>query len=155
MLSFLVDDEAVSFLEEIDVDALERQIARMLGAAALSESLPELSFDLRITTDEEIRNLNRDYRKKDKATDVLAFSQREGIGGELSPEILGDVVISVETAEAQAKEGLSKEVLFLAAHGLCHLLGYDHGDDEEEREMNERMQALLSVAAGRGPIVSA
>lgn len=160
---------------------LRRQVARMLTAAARSEAkqaaeqaqkkakkkpgkaaqieVPNLEVSLRLTDDPTIRELNRDFRHKDKATDVLAFAQREGPWAGVGPQLLGDIVISLPTARRQAKrktaEGVFTEVRFLASHGLCHLLGYDHNDDEEERVMNARMAALLEQAGGRGPILAA
>ena len=161
---------------------LRRQVARMLTAAARSEAklaaeqaakanarakkkpgkrappigVPDLEASLRITDDPTIRELNREFRHKDKATDVLAFAQREGPWAGVGPQLLGDIVISLPTARRQAKrktaDGVFTEVRFLASHGLCHLLGYDHNDDEEERVMNARMAALLEQAGGRGPI---
>lgn len=157
MLSISVDD---SVAEELVGDELlprlQAQLTRMLEAAWLSEKTErELEADLRLTDDALIQELNRDYRGKDKPTDVLAFAQREGEGGELCPEILGDIVISVHTAKAQAKGSLLDELLFLAAHGLCHLLGYDHQDDEEELAMNARMKRLMDESAGSGPVKAA
>jgi probable rRNA maturation factor len=142
---------------------LRRQLAlelrRMVRAAALQEGRDDLEVAVRFTTDAEIHELNRDYRAKNKPTDVLAFAQREGEGGHLHPEVLGDIVISVETAKRQAKKrgpkGLFVEVRFLAAHGLCHLLGYDHNDDEEEATMNARMADLLAEANRRGRVKAA
>jgi probable rRNA maturation factor len=119
----------------------------------------DLEVSLRLTDDPTIRELNREFRHKDKATDVLAFAQREGPWAGVGPQLLGDIVISLPTARRQAKRktaaGVFTEVRFLASHGLCHLLGYDHNDDEEERVMNARMAALLEQAGGRGPIRAA
>lgn len=133
--------------------SLERELVRMLEAVALDEKTERpLEADLRFTDNAAIHELNRDYRGKDKATDVLAFAQREGEGGELCPEILGDIVISIETAQEQATGSLHEELRFLAAHGLCHLLGYDHQDDEEEAAMNARMQRLIDESQRSGPV---
>jgi probable rRNA maturation factor len=121
---------------------LRREVARMVKAAALHEGRRDFEVALRLTDDAEIHELNRDYRGKDRPTDVLAFAQREAESGRLHPELLGDIVISVPTARRQAKRGLPAELLHLASHGLCHLLGYDHRDDEEERVMNARAAAL-------------
>jgi len=135
------------------------ELRRMVRAAARHEGRDDLEVAVRLTTDEVIHELNRDYRGKDKPTDVLAFALRESEGGHLHPEVLGDVVISVETARRQAKrrgpKGLYDEIRFLASHGLCHLLGYDHRDDEEERVMNARMAALLAEADRRGSVRAA
>jgi probable rRNA maturation factor len=164
---------------------LRRQVGRMIVAAARAEAeqaqlaaakaaaqrrpraaarparpaVPTLEASLRLTDDETIRELNREFRHKDKPTDVLAFAQREGPWAGAGHELLGDIIISLPTARRQAKQksplGLFTEVRFLAAHGLCHLLGYDHNDDEEERVMNARMARLLEQAPGRGLIAAA
>lgn len=138
---------------------LERRAARMVAAAALNDpslgSTAEVEAGLTLVDDAEIHALNRDYRRKDTPTDVLAFAMREGEGGALHPGILGDVVISVETARRQARtrrHGLFDEIFFLWSHGLCHLLGYDHRTDREERAMNARMAALRAEGVRRGPV---
>jgi probable rRNA maturation factor len=132
---------------------LRRAVARMVKAAALSERRKDLEVALRLCGDASIRELNRDYRKKDKPTDVLAFAQREAQVADHA--LLGDIVISVDTAKRQAKKGLYAELLHLASHGLCHLLGYDHRDDEEERVMNERAASLRREAARSGRVRAA
>jgi probable rRNA maturation factor len=132
---------------------LRREVTRMARAAARAEGRRDFEVALRLTDDAGIRGLNRDYRAKDTPTDVLAFAQREG--GMAPPDVLGDIVISVPTAKRQAKRGLAHELRFLAAHGLCHLLGYDHRDDAEEAEMNARMARLLDEAARSGRIRAA
>lgn len=119
---------------------VRREVARMVKAAALTEGRRDLDVALRLTDDATIHVLNRDWRGKNKPTDVLAFAQREAAAADAG--LLGDIVISVDTARTQAKRGLYAELLHLASHGLCHLLGYDHRDDEEEREMNTRAAAL-------------
>ncbi len=101
-----------------------------------------------ITDDEHIRELNRTYRGKDKPTDVLSFPICEKVGDRL---ILGDVVISVDRAKAQAKEmghSLEEEFQRLLIHGIIHLLGYDHerGGEEEIRfrELEHMVQSELA-----------
>ena len=135
------------------------ELRRMVRAAALTEGGGDLEVAVRLTTDDVIHGLNRDYRGKNKPTDVLAFALREGEGGHLHRQILGDVVISVDTARRQARrrgpQGLYTELRFLASHGLCHLLGYDHRDDAEEAVMNARMAALLAEADRRGRVRAA
>ncbi len=132
---------------------LRRQVARMVKAAALSERRTDLEVGLRLCDDAAIRELNRDYRHKDKPTDVLAFAQREAQTADHA--LLGDIVISIDTAKRQATKGLYAELLHLASHGLCHLLGYDHRDDEEERVMNERAASLRKEAARSGRVRAA
>src|SRR5262245_5092406 len=132
---------------------LGREVARMIKAAALTEGRADFEVALRLCNDAAIRELNRDYRDKDKPTDVLAFAQREAAHADGA--LLGDIIISVQTAKRQAKRGLYAELLHLASHGLCHLLGYDHRDDEEERVMNARAAALRKEAARAGRVKAA
>jgi probable rRNA maturation factor len=148
----------LSIDDDVRLDArtrarLRRDVARMVKAAALAEARKDLEVALRLCGDAAIRELNRDYRGKDKATDVLAFAQREAQSADTA--LLGDIVISVDTARRQARRGLYPELLHLASHGLCHLLGYDHRDDVEEREMNARAAALRKEAARTGRVRAA
>lgn len=132
---------------------LRRDVARMVKAAALHEGRKDLEVALRLCDDSAIHELNRDYRGKNKPTDVLAFAQREAQSAH--SWLLGDIVISLPTAKRQAKRTLYAELLHLASHGLCHLLGYDHRDDKEEREMNTRAAALRKEAARTGRVRAA
>ncbi len=129
---------------------LGRVAGRMAKAAARTAMLEDFEVVLRLVTDLTIHELNRTYRGKDKPTDVLAFAQQEGPGRHIHPELLGDIVISVDTARRQATRGLYTELVHLASHGLCHLLGYDHRDDAEEAEMNARALALRRAASRAG-----
>jgi len=150
----LVVDDGVSIDRKLEKQ-LVREVARMIRGAALTDAIADYEVSLRLTTDASIHELNRDYRAKDKPTDVLAFAQREGPTAKLHPELLGDLVISIETARRQAKRGLYAELLHLASHGLCHLLGYDHRDDEEERIMNARAAKLRREARRSGRVRAA
>lgn len=115
--------------------------------------LPEAELSILLCDDETIRELNREYRKKNKATDVLAFPMQEGSGPQLDSGLLGDVVVSLPTARRQAAQHdrpIIQEVTFLLAHGLLHLLGYDHALKREEREMKRQTELLLeAVEAAR------
>jgi probable rRNA maturation factor len=125
---------------------LEERARRMLRA--LERESAELSIVL--CDDATIRELNRDYRERDAPTDVLAFPMGEGEGGDLHPDLLGDVVISVDTARRQQKRPtLHEELTFLLAHGLLHLLGYDHATRAEERRMSARTDILMAAAMAR------
>ena len=95
-----------------------------------------------ITDDGEIRSLNRGYRGHDRPTDVLSFSQLEG-EGPMVQHMLGDVVISWETARRQALEldcSFEEEMKRLLVHGVLHLLGYDHERDEEADRLMRKME---------------
>ena len=111
------------------------------------------TLSLSLVDDAEIHALNRDYRDVDRPTDVLSFAMREGEGGALHPELLGDIVISIETAERQAIEAgrtLDEELLQLAVHGLAHLVGYDHATLDEERRMFAWEASLREQALATG-----
>ena len=112
--------------------------------AALELGAVELSVLL--CTDEFIHALNRDYRGVDSPTDVLSFAQREGEGADRDDPILGDVVISVETAARQASAyGHSPEIELrvLLIHGVLHLLGHDHIEEKDALRMRVEEQRLL------------
>jgi probable rRNA maturation factor len=126
---------------------VKRRAEKMLAALDLAAS--ELSIAL--VDDARIRELNRHYRKKDKPTDVLAFALREGERGALGGA-LGDVVISIDTARRQARahrRSLLDETTMLLAHGILHLVGYDHRTDREERIMNAKTRELEGAARRR------
>ena len=127
---------------------LARRARRMLAALRLERA--ELS--LMLCDDRTMRVLNRRHRGLDRSTDVLAFAIEEGPAMP-SPgtRLLGDVVISLPTALRQAREqGRSAlaEATMLLAHGLLHLLGFDHRTAPEERRMRARTDALVAAAAG-------
>lgn len=107
---------------------------------AVDEAAAELTVSL--IDDAEIHDLNRRYRQNDRPTDVLAFAMREGEPGPGDPAVLGDVVISLDTAARQARSRrrtLADEVRVLLIHGILHLLGYDH---ERGAAQARRMQAM-------------
>lgn len=108
--------------------------------------LGEVELSLALVDDGTIRRLNKAYRGYDKPTDVLAFSLREGEPfAPVDDEPLGDVVLAVPTAERQARQArrpLLDEATMLLAHGLLHLLGYDHRTKREERVMIAKTREL-------------
>lgn len=103
------------------------------------------------TEDKFIRKLNKEYRGIDDPTDVLSFSfQEEGVDHSIIEEniMLGDIIISVETAQRQAyflNHSVEKEITFLLIHGLLHLLGYDHREEDEAKAMREKELELLNI----------
>ena len=101
-----------------------------------------------LTDDAEIQALNYQYRHIDSPTDVLAFAMREGISGDLNPQLLGDLVISVPTAQRQSiahGHSLDIELALLGVHGTLHLLGYDHQTPEEAEIMFEKQEMALRL----------
>lgn len=127
---------------------VRQRALRMLASLGLADA--ELSILL--TDDPTIHALNKAYRGKDKPTDVLAFSMREEKtlpAQKGATVLLGDVVISLDTAAKQAvRHGgdVLVEVTQLLAHGLLHLVGYDHQTDFEEKEMKQAQRALFRAA---------
>jgi probable rRNA maturation factor len=131
---------------------LKRALRRMADQLAVGKDL-ELSVTL--VSDEEIGLLNKVYLGGEGPTDVISFPLLTGeelagaaarSRGRRRPEPIGDIVISVQTAGAQARErghGLDRELELLAAHGMLHLFGYDHEDDAARRKMAEAERALL------------
>ncbi|WP_448573755.1 rRNA maturation RNase YbeY [Trichothermofontia sp.] len=118
-------------------------------------------LSLRLTDDAEIQQLNAAYRQKDQPTDVLAFAALEVDtpnipDREEEPLYLGDLVISVETAQRQAQaagHALTIELAWLAAHGLLHLLGWDHPDDEQLTAMLTQQAQLLTAIGLPAPAI--
>jgi probable rRNA maturation factor len=131
---------------------LKRRVAKMLAHLQLQES----EVSILLTDDREIRILNRDYRGTDKPTDVLSFSMREGEGARFAGALLGDLVLSIPTAKRQAREAkrpLLDEATMLLAHGLLHLLGWDHRTRDEDARMRKATDALCE-AAGAPPLMA-
>lgn len=120
--------------------------------------LPDGELSIVLCDDAFIRPLNRDYRGKDAATDVLSFAMQEGEDLIEEDPVLGDLVISVETAGRQAAEqghDLAAELRVLLVHGLLHLLGYDHEVDEvEAAEMRAAEAKLLGELGGASGLIA-
>lgn len=115
-------------------------------------------LSLRLCDDAEIQSLNRNYRGYDHPTDVLSFASLEVdtplVAAENEPLYLGDIVISVATAQRQAKHHnhtLETEMVWLAAHGLLHLLGWDHPDEASLMRMLQQQDQLLQTVALQPP----
>jgi probable rRNA maturation factor len=104
-----------------------------------------------LTRDHKMRELNRDYRGQDKSTDVLSFAFEEDQTVRLppgQPRVLGDVVLSLETLERQARKNSvsrPKETAWALCHGVLHLLGYDHQTDEQESQMRDLEGKVLGA----------
>jgi probable rRNA maturation factor len=125
---------------------VKRDARRIL--ITMAEPRAELAVSL--VSDAEIHELNRNYRGKDRPTDVLAFAMREGAAVPDHANLLGDVVISLDTAARQARQRrrtLAEEIRILLVHGVLHLLGYDHeksaGEARRMQAMERRLRKLL------------
>lgn len=110
---------------------------------------PDAELSIVIVNDRQIRVINRDYLQRDKPTNVISFAMQEGEGAGVSPLLLGDVVISAETAARDAAEAgvsFASELYFLLLHGILHLLGYDHerGSAAEAERMEGREREVFA-----------
>jgi probable rRNA maturation factor len=108
-----------------------------------------------LVDDDEMQQLNRQYLSRDHPTNVLAFPMRDDEGSHLHPALLGDVVISTETAEREALDRrvtLEEEMALLLIHGILHLLGYDHEDAPEKAGAMEAKEQEIMARLGLGDI---
>jgi probable rRNA maturation factor len=127
--------------------ATVRALKRLVGRAMRAAGVAERALALSLSDDDELLALNRQYADEDHATDVLSFAQEA--------PLLGDVVISVETAARQASaagHSLAAELVHLSVHGLVHLVGYDHATADEERVMFGYEARLRAAARAPGPV---
>lgn len=146
---FQISEELIALLEVILLKAGE------------AEGVTDGEVDLTFVDDEQIHELNREYRGIDRPTDVLSFAMNEITNDELEiiyeieegeelesvPDVLGDIIISVPRAKQQSEEyghSLERELGFLFVHGFLHLLGYDHQDEASEAEMMGKQEAVLA-----------
>ncbi len=145
---------------EIDYDSIIRQVVE--EALDYEECPYEAEVSVLLTGNEEIRELNREYREMDRPTDVLSFPMlefrrpsdfsrvEEEFCDSFNPEtgelLLGDIILSVDKIEEQAAAyGHSKEreLAFLVAHSMLHLCGYDHMEDDERMVMEKKQEEIL------------
>ncbi len=137
--------------EKIYGETMARALSVVLGKEGIDEEGAEVSVSF--VTPEEIQELNRDYRNVDRVTDVLSFPQYDSVDDmiEMQEETgvaeLGDVVICMERAKEQAEDfghPLEREVIYLFVHSILHLLGYDHMEEEDKREMRAREDEVMT-----------
>jgi probable rRNA maturation factor len=140
-------------LNEVAVEEVLLSILSALASESLPESVTELSVSF--VSDDEMQQLNSQYRGKDRTTDVLSFSQLEGEEDFFGvPTVLGDLVVSLDTCKAQAVEyGVTEEqeLLRLLIHGVLHLMGYDHENvpESEVIRMQTKEDDLMDLFVGR------
>ena len=138
-------------------DCVKRPWLRLVVSRTLTtaKAARNVQLDLTITDDGTVHEINRMYRGVDSPTDVLAFALIQDstdttvfVTPPDEPPHLGEILISFPTAERQAREhshSVDRELAILVIHGVLHLLGYDHGTDEQEREMRALEEGILSV----------
>lgn len=135
-----VDDKVFERLNKRFCEVLDSRIEEMLGMDGV--------VNLIFVDDARIRSINKEHRGKDYATDVISFAYLEGDPLVSAADVftVGDIYISVDTAEVQANEkghSLEREMSVLFVHGMLHLFGFDHGDDAEEEEMEQWASEIL------------
>lgn len=117
--------------------------------------LPDSEIAVTIVGDRSIRRLNRDYLGRDKSTNVISFPMQEGEGAGVNPGLLGDVVVSADTAAREAGEAeipFISRLCFLLLHGILHLTGYDHerSGEEEAARMEEKEREVFDLLVAEG-----
>ena len=149
---YFFEGDAIAPIDEATWQTWFQQWLTLLRSA-LPPRISAYELSLRLTDDAEIQSLNADYRQKNQPTDVLAFSALEQDYPQPAemqdlPLYLGDIVISVETAQQQADQrqhSLQLELAWLAAHALLHLLGWDHPDEASLQSMLKQQERLLET----------
>ena len=123
---------------------LEKYMKFVVKKLALDKGI----FNIIFVDSDKIRNINREYRHNDKVTDVISFALEDNKDIVYEDfRLLGDIYIAVDVAYDQANEyghSREREICFLATHGLLHLLGYDHMNEDEEKKMFEKQEELLN-----------
>lgn len=145
----------IDFIDETE-KVKESEITKihdLLQFAATKQNLQgEIELSITFVHNEQIQEINKEYREKDQPTDVISFALEELGEGEIQlvgeglPRMLGDIVISIDKAEEQAKDyghSYMRELGFLSVHGFLHLLGYDHMTKEEEEVMFTLQKDIL------------
>ena len=125
-------------------------VEKVLESAIVKENLGDVSFNLIIVDNDYIHELNKNYRKIDRETDVITFALEDEDSLVLPEDVrvLGDIYISIDKARSQAEEyghSLLRELSFLAVHGFYHLLGYDHMTKEDEKVMFGKQEEVLEA----------
>ena len=147
----------VNFLEIDENTEYVELIEKVLGQAFSIERIDKLNLYINVvlTNPENIRKANKEYRNIDKETDVLSFPmfEKEDIEqmlkmGNDTEDILGDIIISIQRVEEQAKEyghSFEREFSYMLIHGFYHLMGYDHMTEDEKNEMRKKEENVLEL----------
>ncbi|WP_226667361.1 rRNA maturation RNase YbeY [Metabacillus litoralis] len=144
--------DSIDETNELTEEQLKTVEELLQFAAELEKVQQDAEVSVTFVTNERIQEVNRDYRDKDQPTDVISFALEEMGEGEMEifgldqPPMLGDIIISIERAKEQAEEyghSFMRELGFLACHGFLHLLGYDHMNEVDEKEMFTKQKDIL------------
>lgn len=130
-----------------ELEEERRELKELLNFALKRENLENVEFNIIFVDKDTIHNMNKTYRNVDRVTDVISFALEDNKTIELDHRLLGDIYICIDKAKEQAEEyghSFKRELSFLAVHGLLHLLGYDHMEEEEEKVMFQKQEDILS-----------
>ena len=140
-------------IENLSLDkCLEKDIRHALEKIGEMYALKNAEVSITLTNDAQIHEINKNYRHVDKPTDVISFALQESVEPLITDgpviDMLGDIIISVERARIQASDyghSLRRELVFLTVHGMLHLLGYDHQEENERHEMEEEQRRIMKI----------
>ena len=135
-------------IKDIDKDIEELDILNNYVKYLVKKlKLDKCEFNIIIVDNEKIHKINKEYRNVDRPTDVISFAMEDNMDIKYEDfRLLGDIYISIDKCYEQAKEyehSRVREICFLATHGILHLLGYDHMEEEEEKEMFDLQELIL------------
>lgn len=145
----------IDLVDETETLNKEQQdlVKQLIEKTAELEQLEgDIEVSVTFVTEEQIQEINAEYRNKNQPTDVISFALNDQVEGEVDvvgegmPNMLGDIIISVPHIKRQAEEyehTFERELGFLTVHGMLHLLGYDHNTEAEEKEMFSRQENIL------------
>lgn len=137
----------MEIIKEVEEEIKElKEVEKFIDYAKKELDIQNAVFDIIIIDNERIHEINKEYRSKDMPTDVISFALEDFMDVETEVRLLGDIYISIDKAREQAKlynHSLLRELAFLSIHGLLHLLGYDHMNEEDEKEMFSLQERLL------------
>ena len=148
----------ITYLDLEENKKYEETIKKVVEKCYEEENLTKskMIITITLTTPENIKKINKEYRNIDRATDVLSFPmiEKEEITKKIKnqefmhEDILGDIIISIEKVEEQAKEyghSFERELSYMVVHGFYHLMGYDHMTEEEKTEMRKKEDVILNA----------
>ena len=164
-----IDDKIINYMIENNInninninseniDLIKKIVYLLLEDQKLDKAVNEICVSIQSVTEDEIKNINREYRNIDKSTDVLSFPifEKEELDEIINQDIeskkiqeleLGDIIICLDVVKRQSIEydtGLKREMLYMITHGMCHLLGFDHIEEEEKIEMRNLEEKILN-----------
>lgn len=161
-----IDDKIIKILSENNLnktntenfDLINKLVFLLLEEQKIERAVNEISVSIQSATEDEIKNINKEYRNIDKITDVLSFPifEKEELDEIINQNVeskkiqeleLGDIIICLDVVKKQAIEyntGIKREMLYMITHGMCHLLGFDHIEDEEKIKMRNLEEKILN-----------